>query len=671
LALLLSLVVVYFLGARLGLSMAFAAEQVTAVWPPTGIALAAVLLFGRRVWPAITVGAFLANLTSGAPAAVALGIAAGNTLEAVIAGWLLQRALCFSSSLAGIKDVLGLAVFGAGLSTMVSATVGVTSLCLGGVEPWSKFASLWSLWWLGDAVGDLVIAPLLLTAACSLRTWEPGQRVRYAEAAILLVLFSVICLIVFAGAIARGVSHHPLEYVLFPFIIWAALRFGQLGTSVLTFVAAGIAIWGTLRGFGPFADGSVHESLILLTSYMAVVALTGLLLAATMHERNLVARRQADDHAVTQALYAQLREANRHKDEFLALLGHELRNPLAPIRNGLEVLKLPGADPAITERARQMIERQVEHMVRLVDDLLDVSRIIRGKIELRREAVELATVVARAVESSQPLIEAEGHELTVGWSSEPLWLNGDPVRLAQIVGNLLSNAARYTEKGGRIWLTIGREQQEAVLKVRDTGIGIARDVLPRIFEMFFQAQRNTKDAQGGLGIGLSLVRGLVEMHGGRIDAYSAGPGKGSEFVVRLPLMPSEAGEGRRTEVYDRKGVPPRRVLVVDDNQDAADSLAMLLRLDGHHVEAAYDGPSALRQAEENPPGVVFLDLGMPHMDGYELARCLRAQPALQGTLLVAVTGWGQPEDRQRTKEAGFDHHLVKPVERDALRGVLC
>ncbi len=372
-------------------------------------------------------------------------------------------------------------------------------------------------------------------------------------------------------------------------------------------------------------------------------------------------------------LYQAVREADRHKDEFLALLGHELRNPLAPVRNALAVMKMPGADASVMRQAREMMERQVEHMVRLVDDLLDVSRIMRGKVELRRERVELAAVVARAVETSQPAVDAEGHQLTVSVPPEPLWVNGDPMRLAQVVGNLLTNAAKYTERGGRIGLTAGREDGEAVLRVRDTGIGIAPELLPRLFDMFFQAERRTKKSQGGLGIGLSLVRGLVELHGGNVEAHSGGPGTGSEFVVRLPLAArDEAKDDPRapTGPAPEPMLAPRRVLIVDDNVDAADSLAMLLRTKGQEVEVAYDGPSALAKAEAAPPAVAFLDLGMPKMDGYELARAFRADPVLKDVILVALTGWGQPEDRERTKEAGFDHHLVKPAEVDALHELL-
>ena len=393
---------------------------------------------------------------------------------------------------------------------------------------------------------------------------------------------------------------------------------------------------------------------------------------------DITERKQADRHArdseerLRVALDA-LRDADQRKDEFLALLGHELRNPLAPISNALQVLKLPGADAAIQERARSMMERQLEHMVRLVDDLLDVSRIMSGKVDLRREPVELATVIARALETAKPVVDAGEHELKLELSPEPLWLDGDIVRLSQVVANLVSNAAKYTNPGGRIVLSAAREDEHAVIRVRDNGIGIKPELLPRIFDMFFQAERQTKDAQGGLGIGLSLVKGLVDLHGGHVEAHSAGPGAGSEFVVRLPLLAtrqtSEA-DSERDPNLARERLPAWRVLVVDDNIDAAESLGLLLRLEGQEVSVKYDGASALEDAEADPPDMAFLDLGMPKMDGYELARRFRTNTKLRNVVLIALTGWGQPEDRQRTKDVGFDLHVVKPVEPAALHELL-
>jgi CheY-like chemotaxis protein len=370
-------------------------------------------------------------------------------------------------------------------------------------------------------------------------------------------------------------------------------------------------------------------------------------------------------------LYRDVQEADRRKNEFLAMLAHELRNPLAPIRNAVEVMRLPGVAAPQLAWARGVIERQVQHMVRLVDDLLDVSRITRGKIRLQKEPVELTSVLARAVETSRPLIEERGHELTITPAGCPLWAQGDPVRLAQVVSNLLNNAAKYTEKGGRIWLSAAREEGQAVLRVRDTGMGIPVEMLGSVFELFTQADRSLDRAHGGLGIGLTLVRQLVEMHQGSVEAHSDGPGKGSEFVVRLPLMAEPAPPDRpgRSASAGPDG-PSRRILIVDDHGDVAESLRTLLDLAGHQVAVAHDGAAALEAVASFRPEVVLLDIGLPGMDGYEVARRLRALPAGKALVLVATTGYGQLEDRSRSRAAGFDWHLVKPVDLEELSGVL-
>jgi len=367
----------------------------------------------------------------------------------------------------------------------------------------------------------------------------------------------------------------------------------------------------------------------------------------------------------------QRREAERRKDEFLAVLAHELRNPLAPIASSLEILQLPNIDAKTATEARNVAERQLRHLTRLVDDLLDMSRIMRGKVELRRQRIELTTVVARAIETARPLIEGERHQLTVALPEEPVWLDADLVRLAQVVGNLLCNAAKYTEPGGKIALSAACENGQVVLRVRDSGIGIAPEVLPRLFEMFMQVAPGARRSQGGLGIGLTLAKNLVEMHGGTIEAHSSGSAQGSEFVVRLPVIVCE-DEQQPAEGRDEQGAPgqQRRILVVDDNADAAQSLAMLLTLRGHEVQVALGGREALASARSSPPELVFLDIGMPEIDGYEVARQLRAQFDGDTMGLIAVTGWGTEQDRQRSKEAGFDFHLTKPVGLAAVEQVM-
>jgi signal transduction histidine kinase/CheY-like chemotaxis protein len=374
-------------------------------------------------------------------------------------------------------------------------------------------------------------------------------------------------------------------------------------------------------------------------------------------------RKQAEDA---------VRESDRRKSEFLAMLSHEQRNPLAPLRNGLQVMKLAGGNAEAVEQARGMMERQLARMVRLIDDLLVVSRITRGKLELRRERADRAGVVRGAVEGSRPLIEASAQRLTVPLSPESVWLDADPTRLAQVFANLLTNAAKYTDRGGDIRLTAERENGEVVVTVKDTGIGIAAEHLPWLFAMFSQVASALERSQGGLGIGLSRVKGLIEMHGGSIRARSEGLGQGSEFVVRLPVADGSTASMSQQPASGEKATakPRRRILVADDNRDAADSLAMMSRLAGHEVHAAHDGQDAVGAAAWFRPDVALLDIGMPKLNGFDAARRIREQPSGKDMVLVAITGWGQEEDKRRATEAGFDHHLTKPVDPAALEDLL-
>jgi CheY-like chemotaxis protein len=364
-----------------------------------------------------------------------------------------------------------------------------------------------------------------------------------------------------------------------------------------------------------------------------------------------------------------LQQSDRRKDEFLAVLAHELRNPLAPIRNGLQIMRLGKGEPEAIEQARMMMERQLAQMVHLVDDLLDLSRISRGKIELRKEQVELSTIVQQAVETSRPLIEANGHDLSITMPPGPVYVDVDVTRVAQVLSNLLNNAAKYTERGGRVQLAVQRRSGEVVVTVKDNGVGIPANMLPRVFEMFTQVDRNLERSRGGLGIGLSIVKRLVEMHGGSVGVESDGPGTGSEFVVHLPVLLSVARPTGGDEVAARPS-SGRRILVVDDNVDAAMSLAIMLKLMGNEAKTAHDGLEALDVAGAFRPDLILLDIGMPQLNGHETARRIRQQSWGKGVVLVALTGWGQEEDRRKSDEAGFDSHMVKPVEPAALEKLL-
>jgi signal transduction histidine kinase len=491
-----------------------------------------------------------------------------------------------------------------------------------------------------------------------------------------------------------------LPFLLFSLVVVAVAWYGGFGPSCLALVA-GILL--TAYFFLP-PRYSLAESIAGHAVQSSGFLFLGLTIAL-FSERLRIARRRAE--AQTREALCQrdelgqevarrkllegelhkraeeLGEADRRKDEFLAMLAHELRNPLAPIRNAVEVLKMIGPPDARLQRAREMIDRQVKHLARLVDDLLDVSRITTGKVQLRTGPVDLAVVIARAVETSRPLIDSRRHELAVRLPPEALVVEADPIRLAQVVSNLLNNAAKYAEEGGHIELTVGAGRGEAVVRVRDDGMGIAADLLPRVFDLFTQGDRSLARSEGGLGIGLTLVRSLVELHGGRVEGHSEGPGRGSEFVVRLPLKQLQMEDCRskiEKTIETASGASNRqpaigyrqskRVLVVDDNADAAESLAMLLRAEGHEVRTAYDGPAALEAAAVIRPEAVLLDIGLPRMDGYEVARRLRRDVGLKEALLVAVTGYGQEEDRRRVEQAGFDAYLVKPADLAALRELL-
>ncbi len=382
--------------------------------------------------------------------------------------------------------------------------------------------------------------------------------------------------------------------------------------------------------------------------------------------------RVAERTAELEASTAALKEADQRKDEFLAMLAHELRNPLAPIRTAVQLLRIRELAEPDRAYARDVIDRQVEHLVNLIDDLLDVSRITRGMITLDREPVLVGAVVARAVETTRPAIDNRRHELTIELPDELLTVDGDKTRLVQVVSNILHNAAKFTEPGGRIRLRVSRDNGHAVVSVADTGCGVAAEFLPTMFDLFTQAQGKLSREQGGLGIGLALARRLTEMHGGTITARSDGPGRGTEIVVRLPIAAAVRANSLTTTAngLTLPPIPTRRVLIADDNRDAAEALSMRLRMAGHDVRVVHDGVEALAAADALAPDVVLLDLGMPRMDGYEAARRMSGRPWRQHATLVALTGWGQQEDRDRSAAAGFDRHLVKPIGEADLSDVL-
>jgi PAS domain S-box-containing protein len=362
--------------------------------------------------------------------------------------------------------------------------------------------------------------------------------------------------------------------------------------------------------------------------------------------------------------------ADRQKNEFLAMLAHELRNPLAPISNGLQLLKSPGVDETLVQQTTEMMERQLFHLVHLVDDLLDVSRIITGKMAYNKEPIELMGVMNRAVEEVQPIVDAHGHELTLSVPGRPIIVDGDAFRLSQVISNLLRNAVKYSDKPSKIWLTVERQGETAVIRIKDEGIGIAADVLPKIFNLFVQADNSLARSQGGLGIGLTVVKRVVEMHGGLVTAESEGIGKGSEFTIRLPISHASAPLSKAAPTSSAHAGPKRRILVVDDNVDAAMTVSTLLKTWGHEVHSVHTGVRAIEEVQNFRPEIVLLDIGLPGMSGYDVARQLRSEPSSKGVIIAALTGYGQESDRQRAFEAGFDYHLTKPPDPNLLASLL-
>ena len=420
----------------------------------------------------------------------------------------------------------------------------------------------------------------------------------------------------------------------------------------------------------PLRDETPYTSAIGTRAYeyifVPVTGTDGTVVAVAGSTRDITERKVAEEALRESA--RQLTEADRHKDEFLATLAHELRNPLAPLRNGLQIMRLAKDNPESVDFAHNMMERQLGQMVRLVDELLDLSRISRGRVELLKEHVSVAAVIQHAVETSRPAIDALGHKLVITLPAEPIFIEADETRATQVFANILNNAAKFTDSGGRIELIVALENDMALVTVRDNGIGIARELLPRVFEMFTQAEQTTGSRSGGLGIGLALVRGLVELHGGSVEARSAGPGMGSEFLIRWPVTAVISGSASREHLPATQA--RHRILVIDDNRDAAASLATLLELKGHAARSAYDGFAGLQAAAGFLPDIILLDIGMPGLDGIETARRIRAEAWGANIMLIALSGWGQEKDKRESVAAGFNYHLVKPIDMDEFEALL-
>ncbi|MGZ8274404.1 MAG: hybrid sensor histidine kinase/response regulator [Burkholderiaceae bacterium] len=651
--LLVGVLVVYFLAGRIGLHFAFVHAAASPVWPPSGIALAAVLLFGQRTWTAIFVGAFLVNSTIVGPSAASLGIAVGNTLEAVVGGFLMSRFAPEGQTLRRPADFVRFIALTGLVSTPIAATFGATSLALAGQAEWTAFGAIWLTWWLGDAAGALIVAPLLLL--WGLAPAASALRERPAEAVLLLAVVATTAALVFA---APELSRYPLPFLCIPPLIWAAFRFGPREVATSVALLSAIATWATVRGSGPFDMGNDNESLLLLQAFMATIVALTLPVAALVWQRKAIERERSLLLERERAARAEAEAANHARDEFLAMLSHELRNPLAAISNAAEVMLMPGRAPPFPDRAAEIVSRQARHLGRLIEDLLDVARATSGKMVLVPERLDLAELVQRSLAVFRAGGRLSQHQVTENLACT--WVEADPVRLSQVVDNLLVNAIKFTPPGGRIDVQTTSDDDNAVLHVRDSGIGMTPDLLPRVFDLFTQGPRSLDRSQGGLGIGLTLAHRIVLAHGGRIEAASAGPSKGCTFCVRLPRIESPAASASPPR-EDRSAKPSaKRILIIEDDPDGREALRMQLVTAGHDVYEAASGMEGIEAAARVKPEIVLLDIGLPGVDGYQVAQRLKGADGCPR--LIAITGYGQQGDRERSIRAGIDQHLVKPVD---------
>ncbi len=628
------LAALYVALARFGLGRHAINVFATLVWAPSGLSLAAFLILGTRFWPAIFVGATIANLLTGAPVLVAAAIGAGNTLEAVLGAWALHRIPDFRRSLDRVVDAVGLIVLAALGSTAVSATIGVASLALSGLVAPERLSQTWGAWWLGDAIGDLVVAPLLLT-------WVPSReaasrRPRMIEGAALAVG------LVGMSAFLFGTTQGGMTSLLAPLLVWAALRFEQRGAALATFAMAAIALWGTERGHGPFARGTIELSLFDLQAFIGVTAATFLVLGAATAERRR-AREESD-------------AANQAKDRFLATLSHELRTPLTPVLALSSVLEKSATLPPSVRGQLEVIRRNAELEARLIDDLLDLTRIARGKLRVKLEPVRLTEALESVIEICQREAASKGVLIEREGAFAEVDVNADSSRLRQILWNVVKNAVEFTPPGGRIRLrTVPVDAHRVAVEVQDSGAGIDPGDLGRIFEPFEQAGPSTR----GLGLGLSISRALAEAQSASLTAESGGQGRGATFRLELPMLDGQVAVPAPVPVPSRGFAPERRrVLLVEDHIDTLRAARALLSELACEVVVASSVREALAAARTQSFDLVLSDLGLPDGNGLELMTHLRERYGLSG---IAVTGYGMEEDIRRSLSAGFVDHLVKPI----------
>jgi signal transduction histidine kinase len=672
-----------FLGASADVRLQFPGTGAAVIFPSYAILAAALWRMPPRTWwillLAASAGNYLPHRHAGAAVSFVLATEGANHLRALIAAIGLRRFARHPSSFDTLREMVAYLVFAVGLGPCAGALVSAAIVQWHG-SPFS-FWLAWQEWALSNVLTALSCLPLLMIDPATLRgnAEAPIRRRRAVEATFLVCGLVAVGTAVFFSSYATSSVYEARLYWPLPFLLWTAVRFGPRWTSLALLGVSAVSIWGALEQRGPFASQSPVDNLLELQVFLLAAAVPLLLLSSLLRQQQVTAaaleqaegdRRQLAAH---KSVEEALREADRRKDEFIAMLGHELRNPLASIAVCLEIIRRVPSRDSEANWANEAIGRQLQHLTRLVDDLLDISRITLGKIRLNTASIDLVRVVVNAIDVTRPLIDSLGHHLVVDVPDVPIRMRGDGVRLTQVVANLLNNAAKYTEPGGDIHVSLRHEIGGACLTVRDNGMGIAPDELGKIFDLFTQLPRRREPVAGGLGVGLSLVKRLVEMHGGTVSASSPGDGGGSEFVIHMPVTENVSSSGGIRVHVPQAGLNPRagrRVLIADDNTDAAEGLRFILERQSHSVEVVHDGAQALDAVARRDPDVVLLDIGLPVLDGLEVARRVRERCGARRPLLVAVTGLGQPDDFRRSARAGFDHHLVKPIDLPLLEQLL-
>ena len=649
---------VYFVAGKLGLKLAFLNASASAVWPPSGIALAALLLFGYRTWPAICVGAFLVNITTTGDFLTTFGIAAGNTLEAVCGASLVNAFAGGVRAFERAQDVFKFAV-AVMVSAVISATLGLTSLVLGDFASWANYGSVWLTWWLGDVAGALVIAPLiLLWAVAPTRRWNRSEAL---EVTLLGLLLLALGELVFGGWFPISAKDYPIAFICGPIVIWTAFRFTQRETATGIFILSALAIWGTLHNFGPFVMQTENHSLLVMQSSTALLFITAMALSAAMAER-----RRAE--AVIEEQKAVVEAANQAKDNFLAMLSHELRTPLTPVIAALEAFKTGPIDASEAKDALAMIRRNIDLESQLIDDLLDLTRITRDKLQLQLEPLDAHKAIANVLEMCASELSAKRLRLALELRAENHHVAADAPKFQQIIWNLLKNAIKFTGENGTITVSSSNESSQSLtIRVTDTGIGIEPEAMERIFNRFEQGDRSFQRRFGGLGLGLAISKSLAEAHGGTLLAESAGRDRGASFLLKIKTVPEAEGSGQPRAAHTDTLRRSLRILLVDDHPDTSTALERLLARRGHIVATAHDMRSALATAEGQRFDLLISDVGLPDGSGLELMTNLHATSGLRG---IAISGFGMNGDIEKSLQAGFTEHLVKPVNLEELEAAI-